>query len=87
VVREDDERQLAEDLVMFEELARGIPVYPLLRDLSEEVAARHFALAEGVAALSHGRLTAAGEALMNLSAALLEQDLVTALVAGPKAPT
>ncbi|RON15621.1 hypothetical protein BK662_12830 [Pseudomonas frederiksbergensis] len=78
-VRADDERRLAGALIEFERLAEGEPVQLLLRRLSEEVAAGHVALAEDIAALTHGRLTPGAEALMNLQDVLLVQDITTAL--------
>lgn len=78
-VREDDERQLADALVAFETLAEGKLVQVLPRRLSEEVVQGRVALAEGFAALTHGQWTPGGEALMNIQAALLAEDLSTAL--------
>jgi len=77
-VREDDERQLSEALLAFEALAEGGPVQGMLRELAETVAAQRIALAEGAAALTHGRLTLGGKALIGLSTALLSADLAAA---------
>ncbi|ELY8028993.1 hypothetical protein SOH16_003799 [Pseudomonas aeruginosa] len=74
-VRQDHERQLAVALKAFEARAEGTSVQMQLRKFSEDVAAGHIALAEGLAALLRNRLTSDGMALLMLQNTLLEQDL------------
>lgn len=77
-VRENDEQRLSEAIDMFEALAEGTSVQPLLRLLSTEVAARRVELAEGVAAMTHGKMTTGVEQLIALQIDLLAQDVATA---------
>lgn len=78
-VQKDNERRLAGALVEFETLTEGKSVQLLPRQLSEEVAAGHVALAESIAALAHGRLMLGADALKNLNDVLLMQDIGNAL--------
>ncbi|WP_143496895.1 hypothetical protein [Pseudomonas sp. Irchel s3a18] len=78
-VQKDDERRLAGALLEFETLTEGKSVQLLPRQLSEEVAAGHVALAESIAAWAHGRLMPGANALKSLHDALLMQDIATAL--------
>jgi hypothetical protein len=77
-VKELDKLQLEKALVVFEALAEGTSAQLLLRSLSEEVAMGRIALAEGVAALTHGRLTLAVDMLLKIQAAVLVEDLLVA---------
>lgn len=77
-VRENDEQRLSEAIDMFEVLAEGKSVQPLIRLLSEEVAAGRVGLAEGVAAMTHGKVTTGIERLIALQIDLLTQDIATA---------
>lgn len=74
-VRQDHERQLAVALKAFEAQDEGTSVQMQLRKFSEDVAAGHITLAEGLAALLRNRLTSDGVALLILQNTLLEQDL------------
>lgn len=77
-VRKNDEQRLSEAIDMFEALAEGTSVQPLLRLLCAEVAAGCVELAEGVAAMTHGKVTTGIEQLIALQIDLLAQDVATA---------
>ena len=76
--RTNGEQQLSEALVSFEALADGTPVQALPRQLSQKVTAGHIAIAECVAALTHGRWMGGIEELMNLQSAVLTQEIAAA---------
>lgn len=75
VVRQNIEQRLLEALVKFEALAAGTPIQLLPRQLSKEVSEGRIALAESIAALTHGQAVPGIEALISIQAALLEEDL------------
>lgn len=78
VVRQDVEEQLLDALMRFEALAVGTPIQLVLSELKEEVSEGRVALAESIAAITHGQVLPGVEMLMNIRTALLEQDLYVA---------
>lgn len=70
---------LAEALSRFELLAAGKTIASLPREFCEGVENKEIALAESLAALSHGQLTSDGEMLLNLMNVILIEDLMVDL--------